>query len=86
MMISNVPNRNADELSAYASVKHILGVSDDEIRESIIRMLKNDGWKDAAITLIINEITRRTMGMAEITEPLSSPPTVAQDAIVIIIT
>jgi hypothetical protein len=42
MTISNVPNLNADELSAYALVKHISGVSDNEIREGIIRMLKDD--------------------------------------------
>jgi hypothetical protein len=42
MTISNVPNLNADELSAYASVKNISGVSDDEIREGIIRMLKDN--------------------------------------------
>jgi hypothetical protein len=86
MTISNVPNLNADELSAYASAKHISGVSDDEIREGIIRMLKDDGWKDAAITPMINEIARRTTSMAETTEPPSSPPKVAQDTTVVMIT
>jgi hypothetical protein len=46
-------------------------------------MLKDDSWKDAATTPIINEIARRTTGMAETIEPLSSPPKVAQDAIVV---
>jgi hypothetical protein len=69
-----------------ATAKHISGVSDNEIREGIIRMLKDDGWKDAAITPMINEIARRTTGMAETTEPPSSPPKVAQDAIVVIMT
>jgi hypothetical protein len=41
--IDNVPNLNADEPSAYALVKHLLGISDNKIRESIIMMLKEDG-------------------------------------------
>jgi hypothetical protein len=56
---------NVDKLSAYALAKHLLGVSDEEIQESIIRMLRDDGWKDAAITLMISEIARRTKGVAE---------------------
>jgi hypothetical protein len=64
-MENNIPNLNVDELSAYASAKHLSGVLDGEIQESIIRMLRSDGWKDAAITLMINEIARRTKGVAE---------------------
>ena len=42
-MMDNLPNLNADELSAYASAKHLAGVPDEEIREDIVRMLKSDG-------------------------------------------
>jgi hypothetical protein len=42
-MDHNTPNLNADELSAYASAKHLSGVSDLEIQASIIQMLKDDG-------------------------------------------
>ena len=64
-MMDNLPNLNADELSAYASAKHLAGVPDEEIQESIVQMLRSDGWKDAAITPMINEIARRTKGVAE---------------------
>jgi hypothetical protein len=56
--MDNVSNLDVDELSAYASAKHLSGVLDEEIRESIIWMLKDDGWKDAAITPMISEIAR----------------------------
>jgi hypothetical protein len=69
-----------DELSAYASAKHLLGVSDERIRESIIQILKDDGWKDAAITPIINEIARRTKGVAETKGLPRSLPRPHQDA------
>lgn len=70
-MTDNVPNLNVDELSAYASAKHLAGVSDEEIREDIVRMLKSDGWKDAAIAPMINEIARRTKEARE--SPKGSP-------------
>jgi hypothetical protein len=41
--MDNLPNLNANELLAYASAKHLAGVPNKEIREDIIRMLKNDG-------------------------------------------
>jgi hypothetical protein len=63
--VDNIPNLNVDELSAYVLAKHLSGVSDEEIQESIIRMLRDDSWKDAAITLMISEIARRTKGVAE---------------------
>ena len=59
-----MPNLNADELSAYASAKHLAGVPDDEIQRDIVQMLKNDGWKEAAIAPMINEIARRTKSVA----------------------
>jgi hypothetical protein len=79
-MDNNIPNLNVDELSAYASAKHLSGVSDEEIQESIIRMLQDDGWKDAAITPMINEIARRTKGVAETKGSPRSPPKGSQDA------
>jgi hypothetical protein len=36
-------------------------------------MLKSDGWKDAAIAPIINEVARRTKGVAETKELPRSP-------------
>jgi hypothetical protein len=79
-MDHNTPNLNADELSAYALAKYLSGVSDSEIQASIIQMLKDDGWKDAAITPMINEIARRTKGVAEIKGLPRSLPKVPQDA------
>jgi hypothetical protein len=78
--MDNLPNLNADELSAYASAKHLAGVPDEEIREDIIRMLKNDGWKEAAIVPMINEVARRTKGVAETKGSPRSPPKAPQDA------
>jgi hypothetical protein len=69
--MDNLPNLNADELSAYASAKHLAGVPDNEIHESIVNMLKNDGWRDAAIAPMINEIARRTKEARE--SPKGSP-------------
>jgi hypothetical protein len=42
-MDNNLPNLNADELSAYASAKHLAGVPDNKIQQSIVQMLKNNG-------------------------------------------
>jgi hypothetical protein len=79
-MDNNAPNLNLDELAAYASAKHLSGVSDTEIQESIIKMLKDDGWKDAAIAPMISEIARRTKGVAESKGSPRSPPKARQDA------
>jgi hypothetical protein len=80
MTMDNTPNLNVDELSAYASAKHLSGVSDEEIQGNIIRMLRDDGWKEAAITPMINEIARRTKGVAETKGSPRSPPKASQDA------
>ena len=40
---NNLPNLNADKLSAYASAKHLAGVPDNKIQQSIVQMLKNNG-------------------------------------------
>jgi len=69
--MDNVPNLNVDELSAYASAKHLAGVSDRDIQEDIVQMLRSDGWKDAAIAPMINEIARRTKEARE--SPKGSP-------------
>lgn len=45
-------------------------------------MLKNDGWKEAAIAPMINEIARPTKGVAETKGSPRSPPKAAQDATV----
>jgi hypothetical protein len=79
-MMDNLPNLNADELSAYASAKHLAGVPDEEIQQSIVQMLRSDGWKDAAITPMINEIARRTKEVAETKGSPRSPPKATQDA------
>jgi hypothetical protein len=71
--MDNPPNLNLDELLAYASAKHLAEVLDDEIYANIVRMLKEDGWKEAAITLMMNEVARRTKGVAEIRGSLRSP-------------
>jgi hypothetical protein len=76
-MDNNLLNLNADELLAYASAKHLAGVPDDEIQRSIVQMLKNDGWKEAAIAPMINEIARRTKGVAETKGSPRSPPKAA---------
>lgn len=75
-----MPNLNADELSAYASAKHLAGVPGDEIQWSIVRMLENDGWKEAAIAPMISEIARRTKGVTETKGSPKSPPKAAQDS------
>jgi hypothetical protein len=75
-MEDNLPNLNAEELSAYASAKHLAGVPGDEIEQSIAQMLRNDGWKEAAITPMINEIARRVKSVAgKKGSPRSSPKT-----------
>jgi hypothetical protein len=66
MTTDNVPNLNVDKISAYASAEHSSGVSDKEIQESIIQTLKDNSWKDDATTPVINEIARRTKGVAKI--------------------
>ncbi|KAI1666497.1 hypothetical protein L13192_08741 [Pyrenophora tritici-repentis] len=79
-MDNNLLNLNVDELSAYASAKHLTGVPDKEIQQNIVQMLKDDGWKDAAITLMINEIARRTKGVAETKGSPRSLPKPSQEA------
>jgi hypothetical protein len=79
-MDDNAPNLNIDELAAYASTKHLSGVPDSAIKESIIKMLKDDGWKDAAIAPMISEIARRTKGVAESKGSPRSPPKTHQDS------
>jgi hypothetical protein len=49
-------------------------------------MLRDDGWKDAAITLMISEIARRTKGVAETKGLPRSLLKASQDATAAIIT
>ena len=79
-MAGDVPNLNVDELSTYASDQHLAGVSDDQIYKEIVQMLRNDGWKEAAITPMINEVARRSKGVAETKGSPQSPPKVPQDS------
>jgi hypothetical protein len=78
-MEENIPNLNVDELSAYAATKHIAGMADEEIKDNIIRMLKADGWKDAAISPMLSEIIRRTKGVTEARKSPRSPPKASQE-------
>ncbi|KAK1914251.1 hypothetical protein P3342_007497 [Pyrenophora teres f. teres] len=78
-MEDNLPNLNADELSAYASAKYLAGVPDDQIYQEIVQMLRNDGWKEAAIAPMINEVARRTKEAGEARESPQEPPKVPQD-------
>jgi hypothetical protein len=71
--MDNPLNLNLDELLAYVSAKYLAGVLDDEIYANIVRMLKEDGWKEAAITPMMNEVARRTKGVVEIRGSLRSP-------------
>lgn len=56
----NVPNLNVEELSAYATAKSQAGVSDEEILREITQMLREDGWKEAAIGPTIEAIVKRS--------------------------
>ncbi|EOA89101.1 uncharacterized protein SETTUDRAFT_26310 [Exserohilum turcica Et28A] len=56
----NVPNLNVEELAAYAAAKNQAGVSDEEILREITQMLREDGWKEAAIRLTIEAVTKRS--------------------------
>ncbi|EFQ91144.1 hypothetical protein PTT_12101 [Pyrenophora teres f. teres 0-1] len=47
----------------------------DELSE-IVQMLRNDGWKEAAIAPMINEVARRTKEVGEARELLQEPPKV----------
>ena len=78
-MEDNLPNLNADELSAYALAKYLAGVPDDQIYQEIVQMLRNDGWKEAAIAPMINEVARRTKEAGEARESLQELPKGLQD-------
>ncbi|EFQ89731.1 hypothetical protein PTT_13900 [Pyrenophora teres f. teres 0-1] len=67
-MEDNLSNLNADELSAYALAKYLAG--------EIVQMLRNDGWKEAAIALMINEVARRTKEAGEARESPQELPKV----------
>lgn len=56
----NVPNLNVEELAAYATAKSQAGVSDEEILREITQMLRDDGWKEAAIGPTIEAVVKRS--------------------------
>lgn len=56
----NVPNLNVEELAAYATAKSQAGVSDEEILREITQMLREDGWKEAAIGPTIEAVVKRS--------------------------
>ncbi|KAB2111388.1 hypothetical protein AG0111_0g1935 [Alternaria gaisen] len=58
-MADNVPNLNVEELAAYATTKSQAGVSDEEILREITQMLREDGWKEAAIGPTIEAVVKR---------------------------
>ena len=44
-----------------------------------MQILRNDGWKEAAIALMINEVARQTKEAGEARESPQKPPKVPQD-------
>ena len=56
----NVPNLNVEELAAYATAKSQAGVLDEEILREITQMLREDGWKEAAIGPTIEAVVKRS--------------------------
>lgn len=59
-METNVPNLNVEELAAYATAKGKAGVPDEEILREITQMLREDGWKEAAINPTIEAVVKRS--------------------------
>ncbi|EMD58117.1 hypothetical protein COCSADRAFT_73940, partial [Bipolaris sorokiniana ND90Pr] len=65
----NVPNLNVEELAAYATAKSQAGVSDEEILREITQMLREDGWKEAAIGPTIEAVVKRSTVVGERSPP-----------------
>lgn len=81
-MAENIPNLNVDELAAYATTKSQAGVSDDEILREITQMLRDDGWKEAAIGPTIEAVVKRTTVVGGRGSPRQgSPPKANQDVL-----
>ncbi|EOA89226.1 uncharacterized protein SETTUDRAFT_26453 [Exserohilum turcica Et28A] len=59
-MEANAPNLNVEELAAYATTKSQAGVPDEEILREITQMLREDGWKEAAIGPTIEAVVKRS--------------------------
>ena len=51
---------NVEELAAYATTKSQAGVPDEEILREITQMLREDGWKEAAIGPTIEAVVKRS--------------------------
>ncbi|EOA84489.1 uncharacterized protein SETTUDRAFT_20029 [Exserohilum turcica Et28A] len=60
-MEANAPNLNVEELAAYATTKSQAGVPDEEILREITQMLREDGWKEAAIGPTIEAVVKRSL-------------------------
>jgi len=56
----NVLNLNVEELAAYATAKSQAEVLDKEILREITQMLREDGWKEAAIGPTIEAVVKRS--------------------------
>lgn len=80
-MAENVPNLNVEELAAYATAKGRAGVSDEDILREIEQMLRDDGWKEAAIGPTIDAVVKRSTVIGGKGSPRQgSSPKASQDA------
>jgi hypothetical protein len=83
-MDNNVPNLNVEELAAYATAKSRAGVSDEEILQEITQMLREDGWKEAAIGPTIEAIVKRSAIIGGKGSPRQgSPPKANRDSVAV---
>lgn len=81
-MDNNAPNLNVEELATYATAKSRAGVSDEEILQEITQMLREDGWKEAAIGPTIEAIVKRSAIIGGKGSPRqASPPKANRDSV-----
>ena len=72
---------NVEELAAYATAKSQAGVPDEEILREITQMLREDGWKEAAIGPTIEAVVKRSSVVGGKGSPRQgSSPKVNRDA------
>jgi len=84
IMDNNVPNLNVEELAAYATAKSRAGLSDEEILQEITLMLREDGWKEAAIGPTIEAIVKRSAIIGGKGSPRQgSPPKANRDSVAV---
>ena len=78
----NAPNLNVEELAAYATAKSQAGVPDEEILREITQMLREDGWKEAAIGPTIEAVVKRSLVVGGKGSPRQgSSPKTSQNAV-----